>query len=501
MRILIAQINHETNTFSPLPTPLAAFRPLYGDQALAAAKGKRTPIGAFVDWAERHGHDLVCPVMAHAWPSGPLEDSVFDQLCDRVLHALDSTIDLVLLDLHGAMVVQNHADGEGELLARLRAKRPDIVIGLALDLHTQLSARMVALSDAITGYLSYPHIDMYETGERLCRLIEARLAGKPLTMKHLTLPIIAHTLPMNSTVPGVMRDMLDAVAHEAKAQGIRDISLFGGFPASDTLDTGMALLGVADAGADLDGALHRLAAQIWERRAEFVYQQLPLDQSLALAAQKVAAQGSGPVLLLDHGDNCMSGGTCDNIDILARALDQGFDDLLAGPIHDPQVVAQAFAAGDGMAFDMRLGNKIRAKNFAPPAPPLARRAKVLRLGDGNYTVSGPIYTGMACQMGRVALLEVGGAKILVAETPHEPWDLAIFTSLGLDPAAQKVLLLKSRMYCRPVFEPIAKAVVECAGGGVTGSDFRLFEFKNLRRPIYPLDAGAVWKKEYDAVSC
>ncbi len=125
--------------------------------------------------------------------------------------------------------------------------------------------------------------------------------------------------------------------------------------------------------------------------------------------------------------------------------------------------------------------------------------KILRLGDGTYTVTGPIYTGMACQMGRVALVRMGRAKILIAETAHEPWDLAIFTSLGIDPAAEKVLLLKSRMYCRPVFEPISKAVVECAGGGVTGSDFRLFEFKNLRRPIYPLDAGADWKQNDDAV--
>ncbi len=499
MRILIAQINHETNTFSPLPTPLAAFRPLYGDAALAAARGKRTPIGAFVDWAETGGHQLICPVMAHAWPSGPTDDASFDHLCDSLLRALDDSIDLVLLDLHGAMVTQSHDDGEGELLRRLRAKRPDIMIGVALDLHTQLSARMVALSDAICGYLSYPHIDMYETGQRLCQQIEARLAGKPLQMRHLSLPIIAHTLPMNSAVPGVMRDMLDAVAQETGRNGIRDISLFGGFPASDTSDTGMALLGLADADADLDGALNRLAQQIWDRRAEFVYDQLPLDQSLAIAATAVTAAGKGPVLLLDHGDNCMSGGTCDNIDILARALQMGFDDLLAGPIHDPEVVAAAFAAGEGAEIDIRLGNKIAAKNFAPPAPPLALRVKILRLGDGTYTVSGPIYTGMACQMGRVALLQMGTAKILIAETAHEPWDLAIFTSLGIDPAAEKVLLLKSRMYCRPVFEPISKAVVECAGGGVTGSDFGLFEFRNLRRPIYPLDAGADWKQNYDAI--
>lgn len=494
MRILIAQVNHETNTFSPLPTPLSAFRPVFGAEALEAARGRQTPVGAFLDWAGAEGHEVICPVLAHAWPSGPVEDEAFETIARSLTDALDDSIDLVLLDLHGAMVTRSYPDGEGELLARLRTRRADVPIGLALDLHAHVTAQMVALSQGICGYLSYPHIDMYDTGRRLTEVMARQIqAGRPAPqMQHLALPLIGHTLPMNSARPGVMRDMLDALAAGARAEGILDLSLFGGFPAADIAEAGMSLVGLAEPGLDLNAVLQRLGQQIWARRAEFIYDQQPLARSIASAEAALATPGAGPVLLLDHGDNCMSGGTCDNIDVLRAAIDAGLPGLLAGPIHDPGAVAQAFAAGEGAQITLGIGNKIPAENFPAPAPPLRITARVAALGSGDYTVSGPIYTGLACRMGRCALLELGSTKILLAETAHEPWDRGVFTSIGVNPDRAQVLLLKSRMYCRPVFEPLARAVVECAGGGVTGSDFAVFPFQNLRRPIYPLDPELQW---------
>lgn len=501
MRILIAQFNHETNTFSPLPTPLAAFRPLYGAAALQAVIGKQTPIGAFYDWATQRGDQLICPILAHAWPSGPVDDAAFDHICDTILASLDDSIDLVLLDLHGAMVCKSHQDGEGELLARLRAKRPEVVIGVALDLHGHVTRQMVALADAITGYQTYPHIDMYDTGTRLCRVIEAMLdQGLRPKMQLLALPMLAHTLPMNTTRPGAMRDMVDLAASLGQAPGMLDLSLFGGFPAADITEAGMAVLGLSLPEHDLNATMTQMAAALWARRAEFIYDQRPLAQSLAQARAAADAPGSGPILLLDHGDNCMSGGTCDNMDVLEAALAMGLNGLLTGPIRDPEAAAAAFAAGIGAEISLAIGNKTPAENFAPPAPPLALKARVTALSDGRYQISGPIYNGMICDMGRTAVIEAPAATLVISETTHEPWDLGVFTSLGLDPLTARYLLLKSRMYCRPVFEPHAKAVVECAGGGVTGSDFSLFNFQNLRRPIYPLDANANWTPHNEAAA-
>ena len=153
--------------------------------------------------------------------------------------------------------------------------------------------------------------------------------------------------------------------------------------------------------------------------------------------------------------------------------------------------------GDGV-FDRDGDSSKRTNRTAGSSVPVVPTFEIITsvassaLGDGDYVITGPTYTGQRCGMGRAAVIDTGAARILVSEQPHEPWDLAVFTSLGLDPAGARVLILKSRMYCRPVFEPIARAVVECASRGVTSSDYALFPFRKLARPAFPLDPDAAW---------
>lgn len=495
MRIVIARQNHETNTFSPVPTPLAAFRPLYGAEALAEAQGMKTALGAFHAWGTALGAEISCPLIAHAWPSARVEDAAFEQMAALILADVARGCDMILLDLHGAMVTESHDDGEGELLARLRAAAPGVPIGVALDLHGNITDRMVQNCDVIAGFKTYPHIDMYETGAQVCAMMAQVRAGVRPRMSRVQPPLLGHTLPMNTTVPGAMRDVI-ALARAAEARpGVLAVSVFGGFPAADLYEAGLSVVAVTTADLDPQSVASEIAATIWQRRAEFLYDQKPLAVSLAAAraAAAMGGAGAGPVLLLDHGDNCMSGGTCENMDVLEAALVAGLRDIITGPICDPEAVAAAFAAGIGAEVEIATGNKIAAKGFALPRPPLLLRGRVLALGDGVYTITGPIYTGMRCEMGASALIDTGSAKVLISAQTHEPWDEAVFTSLGLDPRACQFLLLKSRMYCRPVFEPLARAVVECAGGGVTGSDLSLFPYYKLRRPICPLDPGVEWE--------
>jgi microcystin degradation protein MlrC len=196
--------------------------------------------------------------------------------------------------------------------------------------------------------------------------------------------------------------------------------------------------------------------------------------------------------MLDHGDNCMSGGTCDTTDVLAESLRQGLTGILAGPIADPVAVKEMSAAGIGATVRLGVGNRMALPGIGVDKPPLELTGKVRALGRGAYVISGPTYTGMRCDMGEAAVLETDQALVLVVEEPHEPWDFGVFTCLGLDPLKSRFLILKSRMYCRPVFEPIAKAVVECASLGVTSSNLNLFTFEKLSRPIFPLDEQTRW---------
>jgi microcystin degradation protein MlrC len=492
MRIVTARLNHETNTFSPLATPIAAFRPLWGDAAREAGTGSATALGAFLAFAQARGAEIAIPVMAHANPSGPVADAAFEALAAAILAAVSEGCEAILLDLHGAMVTESHDDGEGELLARIRAIAPDVPLGVALDLHANVTARMVEAADVIVGFKTYPHVDMVDTGAHVARLVGRMLdEGMRPHQAWCHPPQLAHTLRMDTRVPGAMADLVEASRSMEARPGLLAATLFGGFGLADLPEAGASFVVVAESAALAREAATELGAALWARRAEFVYDEAPLVDTIAVARAAAERPGIGPVLLLDHGDNCMSGGTCDVMDVLTACLVEGLDGVVAGPICDPECVAVLFAAGIGAATEIRLGNKVALPGF-PRRAPLALTGRVAALGDGGYVVTGPTYTGQRFSMGRAAVLDTGRTRVLVSEEPHEPWDLAIFTGVGIDTREARFLILKSRMYCRPVFEPIARAVVECASAGVTSSDYRKFPFAKLARPIYPIDQEVTW---------
>ena len=498
MRIVAARFNHETNTFSPVPTPLEDFGPLHGADALAFGTGSATALGAFIAYAQGIGADLVTPLSATANPSGPAERDVFEALTAPILEAVHAGCDAILLDLHGAMVARGVDDCEGELLARVRAAAPGVPIGVALDLHGNITARMVDNCDCIAGFKTYPHIDMFETGQHVTRMMDAILKGGARPVMALTHPpILAQTLKMNTEVPGIMIDLIDAARAAEARDGVHAASVFGGFPLSDIADAGVSVVTVADNAALARDVAQNLARAAWDGREGFVYDEAPLADSLAQAVRAADAPGEGPVLLLDHGDNCMSGGTCDTVDVLQAALEAGLKGIVAGPICDPEVVEQMTNAGTGANVTVALGAKVPLDGF-PARAPLALTGVVGSVCQGRYVVSGPIYTGQTCDMGRAAVLKVEGATILITEKPHEPWDLGVFTCAGIDPIEAKFLILKSRMYCRPVFGPLSRAIVECASAGITSSNLDLFHFATLKRPIFPIERDTNWTPDDQA---
>ncbi|CAG9175602.1 M81 family metallopeptidase [Cupriavidus respiraculi] len=493
MKILIARLNHETNTFSPVPTPLASFDPVYGDEAYRAAKGTRTAAAAFIDHAEAAGAEIVVPVIAGANPSGRVAAEAYTALCDAIVGAA-AGCDAVMLDLHGAMVAENSDDGEGDLLERLRAVLPDAPIAVALDLHGNISQKLIDHVDVAVSFKTYPHVDMYETGDHAGRLLMARIAGRSNpVVAWRRLPLITHTL-CSRTDQGAMQRAV-ALARQAEDEdGMLAVSILAGFGLADIAAPCLSVIVVGDGDAQrADAIAQRIAGQIWEDRAGFVYESEPLSASIARAAELAAGPGAGPVLLLDHGDNCMSGGTCDSMSVLHEALVQGLSGIAVGPVCDPEAVTTLIGAGVGATITLPVGDKVALAQLGqyPVSRPLT--GKVAAISDGEYTITGPTYTGQRIRMGRTALLDIGTAQVIVTETPQEHWDLGIFTHIGVDPHAARFLLLKSRMYCRPVFVPIAKAVVECDGEGVTSSRYERFPFRNVQRPVYPLDGQVGWQ--------
>ena len=494
MKIVAARLNHETNTFSPVPTPLAAFGPdgpTFGAAAYEQARGTRTGLGAFIAAAQARGAQLRVAVNATANPSGRVHDDAFETMAQHIVDAVREGCDLILLDLHGAMATQSFDDGEGELLRRVREVAPHTPLALALDLHGNISPAMIRHADVIVGFKTYPHVDMFDTGAHAARLALAWLdSGRRPVLAWAQPPLLSHTL-RSATDAGAMQRAVQR-ARQLETEGLQAVTVFAGFSLADIPDAGMSVVAVGDRAEQAQAAADALARQIWDERDGFVYTSEPLAASVARARDLRAAApaGAGPVLLLDHGDNVMSGGSCDTTTLLEECLRQGLRRIGVGPLADPQAVAQCLAAGVGATLELPLGNRMPLGLPGGQPPPLPLQVRVRAVGDGRFRISGPIYTGETWAMGHSVVLEHEAGTLVVTERPMEPLDLGVFTSLGVDPRAFDYLLLKSRMYCRPVFGPIASAMVECDSRGVTASDYALFEFHRLRRPIHPLDPAA-----------
>jgi microcystin degradation protein MlrC len=494
-RFVIALIKHETNTFSPIATPLSAFGhgngPAYGEDAKAAFAGSNTPFAAFLDIARREGAEAVTPVAAESWPSNSASRETFEALLAPLEAAVRAGCDACFLDLHGAMVVEGCDDAEGEILKRLRRIRADLPIAVCFDYHTNLSPDSVANATVITGYKTYPHVDMYEAGLRAGDILARALRGqiRP-AMAWGWLPLLS-SIMRHAPEDGPSGEILGYARNMENSGRVLAATLLPGFAHADTPYTGVSAVVVADAAAGAQAAAQavceRMLAIAWERRAEYVFHPEPLEQSVARARVLGASRQNGPVVLIDHCDNCGSGGAQDVMLVVEEILRQKLDDVAIAPIRDPGAVAQMVAAGIGTNVTLKLGGKTDMPSIGLAGRPLELAGRVRNITDGEIVFTGPMYTGLKSHLGRTAVLDTGQAQIVVTERHHEPFDLVIFRHCGIEPTKKRYLMLKSRIHYRAGFKPIAAHIVECAGAGVTNADLSVYDYRKLVRPIYPLD--------------
>ena len=495
-RWVAAVLRHETNTFSPIPTPVKDFGrigptdgPAVGDETWRFYRNTNNPVAAYIDLAEEEGVELDFPFAGNAHPSAPAPDDILDQCSKAVITSIEKGCDALFLDLHGAMVTEGFDDGEGELLRRIRGAAPDLPIAVALDYHTNLSAQIVDNATVICGYRTYPHIDMYETGLRAGRTLTRALKGEidPVMAWH-SLPVLTH---MNRHAPS-MQPMQDVMARaiNAEADGaVLNASLFGCFPLSDIPHVGLSGIVVADGSRDqAERFLFDLMQELWDKREEFVFEVESIDKSVAEA--KSLGAGEGPVMLIDHGDNCGSGGNQDVMAVLVEVLAQGLENVCAGPFSDAEAVAELIDAGVGAEVTIALGGKVDMPAMSLKGEPVMVTGTVRRITDGSFKVTGPMFTGVQMNIGRTVLLDTGNVEIVVCEGRFEPFDQGCFTHLGIDPAKKDYVLIKSRQHFRAGFEEIAREIVMVSGPGTCTSDYSLFPWKELRRPVYPLDPDA-----------
>lgn len=486
MRVVTGCIEHETSTFTPVPTTRASFFERFGEvrgpAVIEKFRGTNTPIGGFIAGADAHGFELIPTLFAEAHPSGPVARLVFDQLVNELLTGIRAAgqIDGILLQLHGAMVAEGVDDGEGYILAAVRdVVGPTLPIVAQLDIHSSISPLMVEMADVLIGRESYPEVDMAARG-RECADVLVRIiqGGLRPTMALHQLPMIWGMNQVTAHPP--MREAI-AELHRIEAQpGVICGSIATGFPLSDVPAMGSSVYIVTDNDQPLaQRYADELAAWIWERRAAWQLAMPSTAEALTIAH----SQERYPVIFADRNDNPGGGSPGDSTGLLRTFIDAELEDACVLYIVDPAAVAQCHQAGVGATLTLAVG----AKSSPLQGTPVQMTAEVIACSDGHFHYDGPMYAGLAGKMGPSAHIRQGGIHVILTNGRDQPFDTAFARTLQLDPRQMRYIGVKSAAHFRAAFEPWAGAIHVVSEPSVHSADTGTLTYRNLGRKLYPFD--------------
>ena len=486
MRLFLAMMSHETNTFSNIPTDRHQFETRhlhYGGEIIETFRGTGTCLGGMIDAAARCGAMLIPSVAASASPAGLVARDIYDHVKERLLRDLEAAgkVDGVLLDLHGAMVAEGLDDGEGDLIQAVRrVVGPTVPIAVSLDFHGNISEAMVREADLLHGYKTYPHVDMGERGveaaERLIDVIGKRITPTVALRKPPLLPPLGN----QGTARGPMRRLYDMATEMEKDPKVVSISIFAGFPYADIPDAGFAVYVVTDGDQELaDRLADQIADTAWAHRHEFIHTALPVADAVAKAQ---AAPGQ-PIVLADMADNTGGGAAGDGTEVLRELIRVGARSAVVACLWDPKAVAECVRAGVGASVTLDAGGKVDDRHGAP----LRVTGVVRTLSDGRFVHKGPMARGLPGRLGTTAVLDINDIKIILISYRGQTLDPEMIRFVGLDPLDHKILVVKSTIHYRAAFEPIAREIIEVDAPGLSSSNLARFDFSRIRRPIFPLD--------------
>jgi microcystin degradation protein MlrC len=483
VRIAIASILQESNTFSPVMTRYEDFSPVFGREALARHEGKLTEMGGFIDILTKAEVTIVPVCAAWAITANRLDRAGYRQLAQAFeSHLRRSRAQALLLAMHGAQTAAGEDDVEGAVLKIARGVMgPDKPIVVTLDLHANITSRMVELADAILGYHTYPHIDMFEVGQKAARLMLRILRGKVRPrMAYRKLPLIIQA-ENSQTTRGPMHKLIRAAQALEQTGKAEAVSIFPVQPWMDIAEMGCAVVAVTN--GDLRAAQRQadtIARRLWTNKKAFEATLTPVPDALAAAL----ALEEGPVVLAESADSTGSGSPGDSTGVLKYLVRARLTGPAAIFLVDPASVAAAIKAGVGSTVTLNVGGSFDRKHSRP----VKVTGRVKLISDGRWVGRARGYnTGITVCMGRAVVLEVGQVQILMAERSSMTVDPELFRSHGIEPLHCKIVVVKSPNGFRAAYEPIAKAIFIVDTPGVSTANLRTLPFRRVPRPIYPLD--------------
>lgn len=470
MRIFTAGISTETNTFAPWPTGLRGFQEggLHRGDASSAGDGAANLVARlYKELASADGHDFAEGVFATAQPSGPALQSVWEGLRDEIVNSASTTkgaFDVILLQLHGAMVATDCDDCEADLVAGLRkACGPDTVIGVELDPHCHLSQDLVDTADAVILMKEYPHTDYVERARELYAICVAKAQGR---MHPVSALFDCRMIGFYPTTREPMAGLLCQLREAERRPGVLSVSFVHGFPWGDTSDTGSKMLVIADGDKALAlRTAEELGRLVYAQREALLPRMTGMEEALDLAAVS-----SGRVVLADTADNPGGGAPSDNVSLLRAMLARGMHHAALGAIWDPMSVLTCVEAGVGARFALRLGGKCGEASGNPLDLMVTVRA--IREDHDQYGL------GSSRQpMGLSVWLECDGIDVVVNSIRTQVFAPDAFTGLGIDLDAKRLIVVKSSQHFHAKFAPIADRIIPVATPGAIQMNFADIDYR------------------------
>ncbi|MEO1471172.1 MAG: M81 family metallopeptidase [Pseudomonadota bacterium] len=477
MKVFIACLGTETNSFSAMPTGWTNFQEtmLYrGDATAHEATTFSLPMHVWRKAAEERQAQVVESIAAFAQPAGPTVRGVYEGLRDELLADLNAAlpVDIVLLSMHGAMTADGYLDCEGDLLARCREiVGPDVVIGGELDLHCSITPKMTEAADALVLFKEYPHIDVGERAQELFDICAAAQAGEAR-------PVMAvHDLKMINMWRTPVEPVKGFVAEMQAAEGrggVLSVSFAHGFPWQDVPDNDAKMLVIADGDADLARSTAKaFGDKVWNMRHETAPQLTTVDEAL-----DAAQAGPGPVVLADVSDNAGGGAPSDSTFILRAALDRGDQGLLIGYFWDPVAVRFCEEGGEGATLDLRVGGKCGPAS----GDPVDVTATVRAIRHDMMQTFGSAKMGMGTA---VWLSTDKGVDLILTSKRTQVFHPDGMQGLGIDPTGYKGVVVKSIQHFYAGFAPLAAQVIYVDAPGAIPRDFANIPFQRFDAPYWP----------------
>lgn len=489
-RVMLAACLHESNSFNRFSAPLSHFerQGVFRDAAVPDRfAGTRTEMGGFLAAAGQRGWRIDTPLSVPPASAGPVARAAFDTF-RSILHDSARAIrpDGVLLALHGAMVAEDEDDADAVLAEAVReAVGPGVPVMLTLDPHGNVSDRLAAAVNAITAYRTHPHTDHFEAGQRAAAMLARALAAAELPVVHLARRPLLRGFDSCRTEAGhgPMHEALAlARAEEANDPAIYEVSIQSGFGLADSWHTGpTAAVSAATRARKFQAVAERMMDFAWNNRARETFRLLSVNE--AIAAARSAPPGPGPIVISDYGDAPGGGAYGDATAMLSALIASGLPGIVVAGLRDEAAAAASHAAGVGARLTLDLGGHTDPRFGGGP---VRLEAEVLALSPGVYVNDGPYATGQRGTLGPSALLRAGEVRIFVNTHARNVLDPAQLRLVGLTAGACGVLAIKGMDATRAAFQPGSRAFIPFESGGIASRNPAL-PYRNLRRPIWPLD--------------